>query len=496
MGYKNLIRLDECLSIKRDKFSSCYIDYIPPEIVFDTKEYFKWGRCGMCSGFFTGNAEYMYKVCDLIENKFLEYLEKGYGHADEQLYSPVYFENKDLFEHYYGDYQQMITNYVYIYDFPEAPINNFINKSFLCNNLEKCIEECEFVLRSYKLGKCVINNIMLEKLYDYYIKSKFNIFNEYYFNNNYLSEDDESNLCNNIIKKYLDSSNNLECYKYSTKFIKLLEKDKIKNYKIYFMVMFMQYISSYYIDKKNCKKILANIYINCANDENFKKEYESNKIFYDEQFRYINVIYCFWTGSNEMSENRKVCLEQLRNTSECEVILVTNLNLHNYILPDKPLHQAYEFLSETHKADYLRTYFMNFYGGGYSDIKKTTGSWKELFTDLYTSNNSWICGYPEICDGVAYHGGDYKELIGNCAYISKPNTALTNEWYNEMIELLDKKLLDLKLNPSKHPQDCKEHSNYPIGWNEMLGQIFHKICTKYKNYLLKTLPISVFYNYR
>jgi len=310
MGYKNLIRLDECLSIKRDKFSTCYIDYIPPEIVFDTKEYFKWGRCGMCSGFFTGNAEYMYKVCDLIENKFLEYLEKGYGHADEQLYSPVYFENIDLFEHYYGDYQQMITNYVYIYDAPEAPIHNFINKSFIYNNLEKCIEACEFVLKSYKLGKCVINNIMLEKLHDYYIKSKFNIFNEYYFNNNYLSEEDESILCYNLIKKYLDSSNNLECYKYSTKFIKLIEKYKIKNYKIYFTVMFMQYVSSYYIDKKICKEILANIYIICKYNENFRKEYESNKIFYDEQFKYINYIInkklvyytCYFGGENNYSK--------------------------------------------------------------------------------------------------------------------------------------------------------------------------------------------------
>ena len=43
-----------------------------------------------------------------MEKKFIHYVEKGYGHADEQLYSPVYFDNPDLFEHYYGDYQQII----------------------------------------------------------------------------------------------------------------------------------------------------------------------------------------------------------------------------------------------------------------------------------------------------------------------------------------------------------------------------------------------------
>ena len=99
MGYKNLIYLDEALSIKRSKFSTCYIDYIPENLIKNTNEYFQYGRCSMCSGFFTGDSYYMYKVCDLIENKFLEYVEMGYGHADEQLYSPVYFENPELFQH-------------------------------------------------------------------------------------------------------------------------------------------------------------------------------------------------------------------------------------------------------------------------------------------------------------------------------------------------------------------------------------------------------------
>ena len=172
MGYKNLIHLDEALSINRDKFSTCYIDYIPESLINDVSTYFKWGRCSMCSGFFTGNGEYMYKVCDLIENKFLEFLEKGYGHADEQLYSPVYFENPDLFEHYYGDYTEMITNYVYIYDRAEPPIYNFIKNSYNNSNYIKCYEGCKFVLNSWILGKCIINNEYLNHLFNYYMNCK------------------------------------------------------------------------------------------------------------------------------------------------------------------------------------------------------------------------------------------------------------------------------------------------------------------------------------
>jgi hypothetical protein len=168
MGYKNLIHLEEGLAQNRDCFSTCYIDYIPETMVRNTKEYFLWGRCSMCSGFFTGSANYMYKVCDLIEDAFLSYLEEGYGHADEQLFSPVYFNNPELFEHYYGDYLQMITNYVHVYDAPEPPIYNFIRNSYYAKNYEKCIEACEFMFRSLERGCCVLNEQYTKWLNEYY----------------------------------------------------------------------------------------------------------------------------------------------------------------------------------------------------------------------------------------------------------------------------------------------------------------------------------------
>lgn len=167
MGYKNVQRLDEALAVKRDRFSTCYIDYIPESLVKNTPEYYKWGRCSMCSGFFTGNAEYMWKACDKIQQKFLEYLAAGYGHADEQLFSPVYFENKELFEHYYGDYRQMITNYVFIYDAAEPPIYNFIRNSYKHGDLDKCREACEFVWRSIQAGKCGCDKQFLDELKDF-----------------------------------------------------------------------------------------------------------------------------------------------------------------------------------------------------------------------------------------------------------------------------------------------------------------------------------------
>jgi hypothetical protein len=200
-----------------------------------------------------------------------------------------------------------------------------------------------------------------------------------------------------------------------------------------------------------------------------------------------------------MSAQRMNCLHQFGSVSECNVVLVLPSTVALYTLQSEPLHPAFEFLSETHRSDYLRTYFMHFHGGGYTDIKDTTGSWRLAF-DVFERSDKWIAGYPEIPGGVAYPplASCFKELIGCCAFLCKPRTPLTTEWYTSMIAVLDEKLETLRKYPSTHPQDCSETSNgqYPIAWAEMLGTIFHRVCYKHKNKLQIILPVSKFSNYR
>jgi len=295
MGYNNLKYLDEALFVKRDKFSTCYIDYIPETLVNNTPKYFEWGRCGMCSGFFTGDKNYMYKVCDLIENKFLEYLNLGYGHADEQLFTPVYFENPELFEHYYGDYLQMITNYTYVYDAPENPIRNFIRNSFNNQNYIKCIEGCKFLLKSLKLNKCKLSQDQLNILYGFYINSKLIIDNNNYysFDEEFISIDKELTfIYNNLIQPKLNNkSENKSCYDLCEKIINTVNSQKVNlPSNIYFLIWFTYYVSSFYVNSQNSVKIVENISNLCKTDVLFKNEYEKNKSFYDTQFAFVGKI--------------------------------------------------------------------------------------------------------------------------------------------------------------------------------------------------------------
>jgi hypothetical protein len=211
-------------------------------------------------------------------------------------------------------------------------------------------------------------------------------------------------------------------------------------------------------------------------------------------------IYCFWTGTNEMSTDRKACLDNLREVAGYKIVLVTPDNMNRYILPDHPLHEAFQYLSETHKADYLRTYFMHFYGGGYSDIKKTPSSWKKAFKDIENNSRMYINGCRErgpediAAPGLEKH---YSKLVANCAYIVRPNTPFTKKWYSSMMTLLDSKLDELRLHPATYPQDKREDGNgYPIEWNEMLGRIFHRILMEYLPNIGYTLPYPITVNYR
>ena len=200
-----------------------------------------------------------------------------------------------------------------------------------------------------------------------------------------------------------------------------------------------------------------------------------------------NTIYLFWTGDNPMNEKRINCLNYSKETSKCNLTLITKDTLHEYILKDHPLHPSYQYLSETHKSDYLRCYFAHFYGGGYMDVKKTLGSWINCFEEMRNSNYL-MCGYIDdhVCEPYAPY---WEELIASNAYICKPQSVITKEWYDEMILLMDNKLEQLQKNPAKYTDDSTwRDSGYPMGWTEMLGDIFFKIIYKYKDKLLQTLP--------
>lgn len=240
----------------------------------------------------------------------------------------------------------------------------------------------------------------------------------------------------------------------------------------------------------------------------------------------MNNIYIFWTGDNAIPEVRLKSIEAMKTNSQSDVVFVHNENLHQYI-DSNDIHPAYEYLNLAHKADYLRCYFMHNYGGGYCDIKQINASWIPSF-ELLDRRNELLCiGYQEVNRwGVAniHHSAlllnksvfnkakakamykfyqlNYKSLIGNGAFIFKPKSALTQEWWNKLNTRLDELLPALKLNPAKYPKERGGHkydgviSNYPVPWSYILGDILHPLSFKYRTVISRTLPPPKFTDYQ
>jgi hypothetical protein len=149
MSLRGLELLDEGLSLNRDKFSTAYIGYISKADVQGV-DFMRYGRCSMCSGFFTGNKEYMYEVCDMMEKEFVHYASLGLGHADETLMSPIYFKRPDLFDQYFSNYQTMVVNYSKCYEKPIDALRYVIPGSYRDSIYPLCSKACKMTYEGFK----------------------------------------------------------------------------------------------------------------------------------------------------------------------------------------------------------------------------------------------------------------------------------------------------------------------------------------------------------
>ena len=219
------------------------------------------------------------------------------------------------------------------------------------------------------------------------------------------------------------------------------------------------------------------------------------------------VIYIFWTGDNDITPNRMIGIRSMEERCDVPVKLITPKNIQEFIVEGDPIPEAYQYLSLNHRSDYLRSYFMYHHGGGYADIKTYFHSWVRAFDKLDASPNAYAIGYPEIgFEGAANHDmpeGNLKKdlhyhwryLIGNGAFICRPHTRMAAEWHT----VVRHRLLSYSEQLEAHPaQDIfGKNEDYPIPWSGMQGSIFHPLCLKYHNCLLKDKALMPsFENYR
>ena len=137
----------------------------------------------------------------------------------------------------------------------------------------------------------------------------------------------------------------------------------------------------------------------------------SDYFYYKPQ--YERALYMFWLGGNDLlTENRKLNLQYNEQHCGVKLHLITENNLQDWIIPSHPLHLCFPYLSNVHKVDYLRCYFMYHYGGAYCDVKRIGGSLIPIFDLLDDNAQLWGVGYKEVGpDSVAAVGGETEQEL-------------------------------------------------------------------------------------
>lgn len=202
------------------------------------------------------------------------------------------------------------------------------------------------------------------------------------------------------------------------------------------------------------------------------------------------VIWCVWSGDNEMSPNRKAALESIRSaTPEVDIRLVTGGNLHSYIVRDHPLHHAYQYLSSVHRSDYLHAYLLHHYGGGYTGVKKHPTSWDPAFVRMNAESAAWVVGYqvPRSSESAWFEGGlgrdvrlRYSRLVGMGGMVVRANTPLTQAWIGEVERRLDYYSSLLQRTPGNVFGD---NPGYPVPWTRIGSQVFEPLCLRYLDHV-------------
>ena len=255
--------------------------------------------------------------------------------------------------------------------------------------------------------------------------------------------------------------------------------------------------------------------------EESQEEYLKKFVKYNfDGIEFINnvpkVVFICWFGgyqveNPEMSPKRFEAFKSLVKNIGVPVILITKDNYKNFIKNTHPLHKSFEYLTGNHKSDYLRSYFLHHYGGGYHDIKFRSKDWKECWGEWLKDDNIWMYGRREKYEGaIGYPPGkkylqkEYNKLATMGWIICKPNTEYTKRLLTKIEEILEEKYEKLLKKPgynsggyySENPFQLAPENSYPLRWLEIMGEIFHPMMLEYKEYIKFGLPDADYKSYK
>jgi hypothetical protein len=142
------------------------------------KEYFKEIHHNTAGGLFSGSIENMKKYSELFKKKTLQIYDENWYQLDEAVMTIVHKENPELFDLYYGNYYELISNYLlHLNNIP--CVLNICQKYMKYNRLD---DAYKILCQSFEYFENNLNDNYI------YIFLQQNILTNYYYNNKLLHE--------------------------------------------------------------------------------------------------------------------------------------------------------------------------------------------------------------------------------------------------------------------------------------------------------------------
>ena len=206
--------------------------------------------------------------------------------------------------------------------------------------------------------------------------------------------------------------------------------------------------------------------------------------------------------------------------------LITTDNISDFENPKHPFNPTVKYtlkhkkgLSGNHLADYFRQYISYHYGGAYHDIKLRlkTQSISKCW-DIFEDPNIWVVGMPnllggvgdlEVYDYILRHEGNNTDvmltkdgkwddsnmidskLICNTGWIARPRNTLFEKVTYFLEMRLAKLFPKIQIHPVQNFSRCclnNEVPEYPVGWTEVQGNVFHPYQLVYFSHINRSMP--------
>lgn len=238
-------------------------------------------------------------------------------------------------------------------------------------------------------------------------------------------------------------------------------------------------------------------------------------------------IFVIWLGPERMSANRKSALECLESRAGVPLEFVSENDIAKWEHPNRPISRYFSFLTTIDQSDYLRAYLMALHGGGYSDIKCTSGSWIQAFDEFRCMSVDVVAyrlGHPSLAASFGVHPRRrlrsifrpalwrhiryrmrYPTLMGPSAFIIRPFSRFAVRYLDDIESAIDARADELVAFqashsggkwPIGHETYNQSLAGYPFTWGSLCMDIHQPLCVALPESIRFALPSPIVSGYR